>query len=466
MHMTRLESHPTLAGRLIEWVPDAATVAAMASAQRDERRGSYMQEQHMDLRVSMLASGKQDASWLCIAFDIPAAFDADAMGRAITAWIRRHGVLQGWFTRVEDAYVRIRVPAEDITLVAVDAGAAETQEATREHVADAFTQRCTPFDTFGYTFLAVAADERATFYFGADHTYCNGFSMLVAFHELNTLYQGELDGQQARLRPVGDYLDYAQTERQQSRMITPINPAVRYWIKFHRAGRNSLTRFPMDLGLTGDEKVRLVPVRVTLLLPGQADALDGVARQRGTSFAALVYAACALAARDLAGAHEYRFLSPVPTRVGVRWLRAMGWFVNVCPIHIRVTGDDDMFTVAQTVTRVTAEAQITTTVPALRIAELAAKYIKFDTSGTDRPSIVSFLDGRTIPGQDRWVAQRFYGLTGGGDDNDVNVWINRMPQDTHVICSVPSTQIAVANVETFFRYVRAKLMETLPPDDA
>ena len=92
-------------------------------------------------------------------------------------------------------------------------------------------------------------------------------------------------------------------------------------------------------------------------------------------------------------------------------------------------------------------------VPTLRVTEILAEYMDFDSDSSERPPIMSYLDGAMIPGNEKWLEQNFWGLTGAGDDNDVYVWMMRMPGSTYVTCSCPNTPQAVHAVTTYFARV-------------
>lgn len=79
--------------------------------------------------------------------------------------------------------------------------------------------------------------------------------------------------------------------------------------------------------------------------------------------------------------------------------------------------------------------------------------MNFDADSSDRPPIMSYLDGTMIPGHERWLEQNFWGLTGAGDDDDVYVWMMRMPASTYVTASCPDTPQAVHAVTSYFARV-------------
>lgn len=468
MQMTRLDDHETVTGDVWILRPSPRTQLAMTRARRSDAQPSYLQAAHLDLRLAMERIDKRDASWLCIAFERDGRVDPAVLAGALTTWVRRHGVLQGWFTAEDEGYARHDLDVDDIEFVAEAAGTVEDMGALRAIVGPLFDEVCTPFDTLGYTMVAVVSEGRSAVYLGQDHCYSDGFSSLIAFTEINEIYAAQEERREAVLPPVVSYTDFAQTERDLAAEVTIEHPAIGYWADYALKDLGALATFPMDLGLEPGQQEPLVPARIDLLDGPQTQALEGLARRDGATFPSMVYAACAIAARDLAGRSAYRFLNPIHTRTAAEHLPAMGWFVNLTPIHVDVAAEDDLVTVARRVRETFRAAQVCADVPVLRVMELISEVFGFETDSTKRPPIVSYLDGRMVPGNDRWDEQRFHGLTGGGDDDDVNVWINRMPGGTHVMCGVPDTPIAVSNVWMFFEHVRDTLRAHLgvPLDDA
>lgn len=461
MQMTRIETHPTIAGQLVVWEPSEATLTAVAATPGNGQAPSYMQETHIGLRKAMEREAKQDASWIGFAYDLDAPIDIDAMGRAVTAWVRRHGVLQGWFHDTGDGYERHQMRPEDITFVPRVVGQAATEAEAREFVATYVDSRCHPMDRLGYGFAAVIGDDGSVMYGGQDHTYSDGFSILIAYEEVSVLYATELGADPVELPAVGSYLDYAVQEREEAQGVDREHPAVAHWMNFAMKDLTGVPRFPMDLGIDKGDKRPIKPLRVDLLSEAESDALEAIAREGDATFPALVYAACALAARDLAGRSSYRFFNPVSTRTTAERFFSMGWYINVMPIHLDVPADASLLDVARTTRAAFREGKVSQQVPAVRVLEVLSEMFGFDANSTDRPRIVSYLDGRKIPGQDQWLERRFFGLTGGGYDDDVNVWLNRMPAHTYVTCSIPDTEVAIANVEKFFHYVRDLLRAEL-----
>lgn len=463
MQMKRLTDHPTQGGTVHVLRPHGTGETFV-----DDRPPSFMQQSHLDLRRAMEARGMHDASWLCISFSITGPLDRDALTACFTDWARRHEVMQGWF--VADAareigYARHAVRRDDMTVRVEEHAPSVDADATHAIVDEIFTATCSPFDDFGWVAIAVEQPDKTIVYLGLDHMYFDGFSALVAFFELTAGYDTRRDtGSALELPPVASFVEHAAQERARYAELSRLHPAVRYWAGYAVKGRGSLGSFPMPLGLQPGEKAWLVPGHYVLLDGDESRRLEAYGREHSVNAASLVYAAFAIAARDLTGDTAYRFLNPIHTRGSQDLLLATGWLVNLLPVHIKVRKDEDLVTVAGRVKTVFKEAQVVAEVPVVRVAQLLQDTLRLDLKSDDRPAIVSYLDGRKIPGHETWAARDFYGLTGSGYDNDVNVWVNRTDEDTHATCSVPDTPESVTNVRRFFdrasEILRAAISQT------
>lgn len=455
MKMSRLEELDTIDGEVFLVRPSEASQEAVRAAPANDHRPSYMQDQHIRLRRAMERAGSADANWLGLCFDVPGRLDVDAFHRAATTWVRRHEVMWGTFREdpsdPEREMTRHAIEPDRLTLDVTSLGSHPGPEVNRvllEHL----TAAVNPVDNLGYALAGIAGDDRSTIFCALDHCYGDGFSVLLAYMELSALYAAEVDGTTPELPATTGYMTFAQAEREAAQQYDIEHPAMQFWADHMMDGAGTKDGFPMDLGIAEGERFWLIPMSYDILTGEECDRLDVIAKDEQATFPALVYAAFAMAARDLAGRDAYRFLNPVATRTTPDLLTTMGWMVNVLPIHIPVGPDQGLFDLARVVRARFREARVCEPVPALRVVEVMKEVFGFSVEGTHRPSIVSYLDGRAIPGQEKWAQDRFYGTTGQGYDDDVNVWINRTPTELYVMCSVPQTPTAVESVDRFFTY--------------
>lgn len=455
MRMTRIEELDTIDGDVYLLRPSEESSAALAAAPANEHRPSYMQDQHLRLRRAMERVGSADANWLGLCFDVEGPLDVDALHRAATAWVRRHEVMWGTFrndpANPDGELTRHAIAPEDLTLSMTPLGSHagdEVNQVLLKHFSDAVD----PIDNFGYAIAGVSGRDRSTIFCGFDHCYGDGISVLLAYMELSQLYANETGDEQVEMPPVKGYMTYAQKERADAQQYGIDHPSMQFWADYAMDGAGAKDGFPMDLGIAEGERFWLIPMDYDILTAAECDRLEAIAKEESATFPAVVYASFALAARDLTGASAYRFFNPAATRHTPETLPTMGWMINVLPIHIPVAPEATLFDVARDVRQKFRDARVCEPVPALRVMEVVQEVFGFSLEDTHRPAIVSYLDGRMIPGQEKWAKDRFHGTTGQGYDDNVNVWINRTPTELYVMCSVPQTPTAVESVDAFFTH--------------
>jgi hypothetical protein len=461
--MARLSDHPTQGGQVIDWTPTAATIDAMAVAPPTGVTPSMMQAAHLALAKSKNREGYTDSSWLCIAFELDGPFDVDAWTGAINQFLRRHGGMRNWFTAEGDQedseLLRHELAPDQIEFAPTVHDDPVTAEGMLDHVRHQMDVWAVPLERFGYTFTAVVGDDKTIVYFGSDHSYTDGVSCLFSFWELNTLYDAERAGTEAELPEVGSYPDYCVEERERADAFTIESKGVQDWLYFLLRDGGNLPRFPLDLGVPEGVKVPLVPVYQELIPEDLDHAYSAAVKDLGGTYAAGLYAACAMAAHEMAAATSYRCLNPVHSRWSPEWIAAMGWFINLVPLHVDIEPDDTFGSLAQRVRQEFRETKAAGDVPTLRVVEIVGEHMNFDADSSDRPPIMSYLDGSIIPGHERWQDQNFWGLTGAGDDDDVYVWLMRMPDRTYVTCSCPGLPQAVHAVTSYFARVAEILQD-------
>lgn len=415
-----------------------------------------MQEAHLGLRKAMARENKFDASWIGISFDLAVDTNTDNISRALEALSARHSIFRGWFKDTDERYEWHQLDEADLEYELEIVGQASSEAEVKSFVLDELTRSCTPFDDIGWRLCGVIGDDTMVLYLGQDHIYTDGFSAILLFNELIEAFNNP--DSVALMPPTGMFLDFAKTERDAAKAATIEHPAVQHWADFALADPAGGTpRFPMDTGISPGEKTPLGPYRLDLFDAQEDARLDAYAKSIGATFPSLMHAAFAMATRDLTGKTLHRFLNPVHTRSNPSWWLSMGWFINVVPVSCPVKPDDTLATVAVRMRESLRTGIEVSDLPALRVMEIIQEVFGFDPDSAGRPPIISYLDGRILPGQEKWEPHRFHGLTGAGEHDDVNVWLNRMPTETYVMCAVPDTPQAMKAVDDYFQYSRKLL---------
>lgn len=461
MNMSRITDRTTISGTYLGFEPTPAMESAMEAVPPGDRLPSFMQAAHLDLRTETSESGEQEDLWLGFTYRIPGRLDHEAMARAITRWVRRHGVMRGWFVADEGrptGWARVDLAEEDIAFAPVEAGHITAQEVNERISAD-FRAGCDPLGWIGYSFRAVVGEDETIFYLGLDHSYTDGFSFFLVYFELEALYLEESGGPTADLPPVGDFMDFAQAERDRVADVDLTHPALPVWAEFWFAGDEELGRFPLALGTTADEPVELEHHCHVLLTGEEAAALDAVAEEHGTRTTQLVYAAIGLAARELGDAQSLRFLNPVHTRDAPEWLLAAGWFINVLPVHIDIA-EGDLVEVASRVRQSFRTARGASELPAMKVYDIVEQALGVKLSQVGERFMLSYMDLRHLPGASTWSAADAVLVSRGGRDSNVASWVMREESEMHVLSIFPGTNEALDSIQRLYDHA-GRLLRSL-----
>jgi hypothetical protein len=343
------------------------------------------------------------------------------------------------------------VPAGVVRFVPTVVGDRDTPDAVRDHLHHRCHTGTDPLRWPCFVAGAVVRNTSSTVYFGVDHVHTDGTSMLLAFHELHTLYQAEVDGVAAGLRDPGDYLDYCTAERQSSATLTRRSADCGRWLDFWLGGPPPT--FPLDLGTEPGRSHPSVPVTVDIFDGADADAFAAVCRRHQATFPAGLFAALGIAARDLGGHRSYRGLTVVSTRTEPRWKATQGWFVNLVPVTFPLAGDGDFGQVLGEAQRAFTEGHRLAHVSLIRVAELMRGEFPVRLDAALLP-MVSYLDLRTAPGARNWAMADPRVLVGPCDSRDVSMWVNRLRDRTYVCARYPDTPTARANVARYLERLR------------
>ncbi|MDN5718059.1 MAG: hypothetical protein L0G89_12590, partial [Janibacter sp.] len=163
--MSRITDRASIGGTYLAFEPTATMESAIASATPGDRQPSFMQTAHLNLRTETSDSGEQDDIWLGFTYRIPGRFDAEAMARAVTRWVRRHGVMRGWFVPDADretGWARVDLAEDAIAFAARDGGHIAAED-VNERISDDFRAGCNPLGRIGYSFRAVVGEDETIF---------------------------------------------------------------------------------------------------------------------------------------------------------------------------------------------------------------------------------------------------------------------------------------------------------------
>ncbi|MGW6249301.1 condensation domain-containing protein [Streptomyces roseolus] len=467
MLMTFLDDYEPRPGTLVELrVPDEV-IARARHAPVHPVPPSPVQENHLLRRLANIAAGRPQAPWVGLAFEVQGAADTEALAAALKKWVLRHDTVLTWFSAERSAdggeaagtsLVRHMVDASDVDIRPVTIGAYDSTDALRDHLRAQFQGSTDPLRWPPFTAGVVLRESSSTVYFAIDHAHSDAYSVVLVFHELRTLYQAEVDGIEASLPAAGSYIEAGAEERERAAAIQADAPEVQSWITFLLSG--PMPSFPLDLGVPPGESRPSRAFELDLLTGAEADAFAKACREHGAGFSAGVMAVLGFLHRELGGRAEYRGLSVVHTRNDSRWHTAQGWFITLVPVTFPLVEEGRRLTRAELLDVAGAafrSACKLARVSPLRVAELAGIPLQGDDSSV--LPIVSYIDGRPVPGSRDWDAAECNGLADSSPSDEVLMWVNRRWDRTYVKVTYPDTPEAAANVPYFFGRFREVLRE-------
>lgn len=455
-------------GRVVEWKVTDRGARAAADAPIDPALPTTMQERH--LRRAQLAanSGETQSPWIGIAFDFWGKLDTDAMTRSLERYILRHDTLHSWFsfqnpdadpTDKSNPIRRHVVPADSIELDAVEGPVLSTPETLRDYVATRFANDTSALGWPAFVFGVVEhshpdlaeQEDSFTLFHAIDHAHTDMQSMILMFAELRIIYQAELDGVEPELPEPGSYVEYSRQEREKAAALTLASPEVHGWIGHLAQNGGTFPSFPLDLG-ADDAPKPAIGSRFELADADECERFGAVCKANGSNFIGGIFAALAITEHELAGRDRYMALSPVSTRNAPEYFWSQGWFINLIPVGFAIEGAtftalaqraQDAYRSGKALGGVSVQ-QVIDTVLANAGPDAAPQ-----PTTLMPPPIVSYIDGRRLPGTDDYVSTRATGIVGGKATQIASIWINRVLEGTWMAISHPDTPEAHRSVTSY-----------------
>ncbi|MFT4041836.1 MAG: condensation domain-containing protein [Gordonia sp. (in: high G+C Gram-positive bacteria)] len=432
MKFGQILEDPIAPGGLVEWTPHVH--GGLAAWSRDQRPTSHNHEQHLRSAFEYRARTRREGgreSWLGVVIEFDEPLSIPAIRATLLRWIDRHEVLRTHVTLTGNGLARLSTAPGTVGLKMDRIGWYNESGPLVEQIAGAFDRATAPLHWPAYLFATVGRESSFTLLFAADHSLVDGYSLIMAQHELVTLYRSARDHSHAALPEVGSYVDFSAEERRSADDVGPDHPAVAAWSAFLRAGAGDMPPF-----LAGPSGTRIAPDAEPpdpATDPPQQSVSGVVADDDATTrFAAAcaaaggtvtagILAVLAIVHHRQTGDAEFRCVLPRHTRNDPRWLTSLGWFVAVAPFCLDMS---DSPTFEQAVARATVElthSRQGASLPFLRVAEL----IGF--RGAPR-FVISFIDTRYAPGAAEADAGRARVIRSHSYSRDeVLIWINRTP---------------------------------------
>lgn len=445
MKFVQMMDQPVTPGGLVEWSP--TTRDGFAHWDADPRPTSHNHEVHLraalDHRWRTGRDGGRE-SWLGLAIEFDEPLSIPAIRAALTLWIDRHEVLRSHVVLTHDGLRRITTPPGSVRLTMGRVGWYSEPGPLLDQLAGSFDRATAPLRWPAYLFATVGREHTFTLLFAGDHSLLDGYSLILAQHELTELYRAARDRREHTLPPVGSYVDFSAHERHQADLADVDHPAVRAWAEYLDANDRRMPRFDPHLPPGTDHRPDHTPpdeqpvspqssVTLDLLDAASADRFTEMCVAAGGSVFAGVLAACAVAHRDDGGGETFRCITPRHTRSDSRWLGALGWFVSVTPIAVDTTDAASFAELIARSTQALRRGRVAADLPLLRVTELLG--------GGGEPSfVVSFIDTRPAPGAADADAGRARVLRSHDySPDEFYIWVNRTPSGVGVSARFPAS---------------------------
>lgn len=451
MRVTDIQRCEVRPGRLVEWSLSPATVTKAAALPEDSRPPAYLQESHIRTSRSVREGGLFVPTWLGVAFDVPGRVDLDALGDALRRWTLRHETLRSGFRWVGDEMRRFTLDARDVTLDRESVGDFPDATVLAQHLQDRFDVAADSLGWPNFLYAAVVRDDGASVYMAFDHSNVDSYSLQRVPAEIHELYAAGVEQRAVEETRPGSYVDFCQVEREVADRIDDEHDIVAHWREFIRRCGGGLPSFPIDLGQDPGTLAPQTLMSEMLVDADAAAAFEAYCRPYGGSLIGLL-AATGLIAHELDGQTVYRTVVPFHTRAKSEWSESVGWYVGGAPVELAAAQVSDFPAALRNVRDQLRANRRLSRVPLARVLDLLGP--DFRPTSPDLYSIVSFVDGRALPGSERWVDWTVHGLIRVSYGTQACVWVNRLHEGLHLASRHPDTDIAHKNMRLYVERLR------------
>ncbi|MFC9968948.1 condensation domain-containing protein [Nocardia ignorata] len=341
MEYTHLSDFRIRSGDLSIWTPE---LISPDSWHDDERPLASVHAQYLGfLDPDDPQPGR--GRWIGTIFEMDAPLDERAWARTLELWHDRH---EGFRTTVaptgDGDYHRITTAPGTVRVTSAPVADLTDGEQINEFLCDVLELRLSAL-VWPHLLVATVAHDTDDFtvLVGADHSVLDAYSQAVLILELRTLYTAVTTGGEIRdSSTFGSPADFAAIERAAAEELTPDSPAVAVWRDFLGAPGSPMPRFGAGMVAELDGEHAQPSVSRTLLTIAELEEVEARLDQLKHRLSVTVFAALAVAWREVFGQDRFRTVMPIATRPDLTWLESMGWFVNVVPVDITLPSGADM----------------------------------------------------------------------------------------------------------------------------
>ncbi|MGW0177996.1 condensation domain-containing protein [Nocardia sp. NPDC003345] len=440
-------------GQVVCWAATPRSREYAAAAPRHSAPPSHQQEHYLR-GVHRNAGNAHRLSGLCLATaEVPTVLDRDAMTRAVNEFLHRHDTFRSWFAHAPDgALHRHLLEPEHLEFAPVDHGRIDSPAQLRDLV-QARTPPPPRWDCF--TFWAIEHGETTTVCLAIDHLHTDGVGQHISCFELACLYAGHAWDRTPPLPAPAAYSDYCARERAASAQLTPASPPVQDWLRLLRGNDGELPSFPLDLGIGGDGAHDSTHRTVAVFDEDEAARFEKLCRDHGGEFAGGVFAAAALAERELAGSDYYFGITPLNTRSTFEEMASIGWYVALVPVAFPIGTRASFARMVARAQRAYENGMRLKSATIHRVLELAPAGSGIEVPPDWSNPMISYVDARDFAGSEFFDIARggLYGNRAAGEE--ALIWINRLPAETTISVIYPDNPVAHHSVDRYLTALTA-----------
>jgi hypothetical protein len=442
-------------GHVIEWTISGETAAAAQAAPADTTPLSYNQQLHLASYLALTDAGQPGNPWIGVAFDLPGNVDADALGRAFTAFVRRHDALRCGFRPSATGIDRVTLPAGEVTLQRTEGRDFSTTGELFAHIDQSFLAGTNPFGFGPYVLSVITRESGSTIVMAMDHTVSDGYSLALAVNDVHELYLADVESRPADLAETGDFAEHAALEISSGETLTDDDAGVQRWREFIRRCGGTGPTFALDLGVEPGRAYDQDVFNTMLMSDEEADAFDAVCRANGSSLFPGLLAAMAIVLREMTGTEDFRSVTPLHTRFKPKWRAAMGWFITCAPLEFTTSGANGFTDVLGRAGASLRGTLGNSKYPASKVIALLGD--EFRPTRRDMFSMVSYIDYRKMAGAERQARSNPVTLGQTLQADDSHVWTSRVHDGVHVAIRYPVTPQGPAMIQEYTDRIRAVL---------
>ncbi len=333
------------------------------------RPASFAQERFWFIDQVSGSSAAYNISW---PLRLRGPLDVAALERALGEVVRRHDVLRTHFTAEDGRPLQVIAPSVEVSLEFADLTDESDPEAAAQHLVDARTQ--TPFalerGPLLRATLARLATEDHVLQVVVHHIVADGWSKVIFFRELGTIYGAVRDNRPAGLaEPPIQYADFGEWQRS--------------WLAGERLEHelawwtDRLHGIPTGLELPSDRPRAAVPTLEgawwRTRIPAELVArLEVLAREAHATFFMVMLAAYDVLLHRYSGQDDIVVGTPVDSRGRPELEQLIGPFVNTVAIRSDLAGAPSFRTLLTTVRERTLEVMEHQELPFERLVEALA----------------------------------------------------------------------------------------------